>query len=69
MGAKGDCVAHRVKVSVAKVCPQGLFLSNINGYFGEKKVRYQFLKHYLAEVDFSDRKYGWRHWVGRLCEG
>ena len=69
MSTKGDYVAHRVKVSVVKVCRQVLFLSNPIGYSGGKKVRYWFIKHRLAEVDVSDRKYGRQHWVGRLREG
>ena len=31
VSAKWDYVAHCVKDSVAKVCQQGLFLSNLNG--------------------------------------
>ena len=69
MSAKRDYVSHRVKVSVAKFCQQGLFLSDTNGSLGGRKVRYWFRKHHLSEFNVANHKYVRRHWVGHLREG
>ena len=69
MSTKGYYVMHWVKVSVTKVCQQGLFISNPNEQSDGQKVRYRFQKHSLAEVDGADGKYRRRHWVGCSCEG